>query len=356
MKRLALIVLAIAAFACTEKQVRTISPEADTVMDRLQKAAADNKFFFGQEDYPFYGYSWEYEEGRGDVKEVCGSHPAVLGCDLGHIELGDDKNLDGVPFDMMRQAIKDHYLAGGIVTISWHIRNPVTSSNAWDTSDNTVVASVLEGGSHHEMFLGWLEKAALFLESLTLEDGTKIPVIFRPWHEHTGSWFWWGRKICSTGEYVSLWKMTVDYMKNRGLDNLIMAYSPNYGGLTEQVYMERYPGDDYVDILGLDAYGDGPEFKEVLHNELTMLSRLGKQHNKQIALTECGMGGLGNPEWFTQIILKAAEDIPITYLLVWRNAPEYKMPNHIFAPYPGHASVEDFIQFFQDPRTLFLND
>ncbi len=107
------------------------------------------------------------------MKEVCGSHPAVLGCDLGHIELGDDKNLDGVPFDLMRQAIKDHFLAGGIVTISWHMHVIHVSSSAWDTSDNTVVASVLMEVHTMKMFLGWLEKASLFLESLTLDDGTK---------------------------------------------------------------------------------------------------------------------------------------------------------------------------------------
>lgn len=351
-----MIVLAMTIFACTEKHIRTISPEADDVIDRLQQAAGDNRFFFGQEDFPFYGYSWEYEDGRGDVKEVCGSHPAVLGTDLGHLELGDNKNLDGVPFDVMRQAIIDHYKAGGIVTISWHARNPVTSSDAWDVSDNTVVSSILEGGSHHRLFLGWLERVAVFLESLKLEDGTRIPVIFRPWHEHTGSWFWWGRKLCSNEEYIALWKMTVHFMRERSLDNLIMAFSPNYGGLTRNMYMERYPGDDYIDLLGLDAYGDGQEFMDILRNELNMVAQLGKEHNKPIALTECGMGGLGNPKWFTQILLKAVEGLPVTYALVWRNAPGYLMPMHIFAPYPGHPSAADFIDFFHNPRTLFLNE
>ena len=356
MKRLALIVLAIAAFACTEKHIRTISPEADVVMALLQQAAGNNQFFFGQEDFPFYGHSWEYEGGRSDVKDVCGDYPAVLGCDLGHIELGDQKNLDGVPFDVMRKAITDHYKAGGIVTISWHARNPLTSSNAWDVSDNTVVASVLEGGSHYDLFQMWLDKVAVFLDSLRLEDGTLIPVIFRPWYEHTGSWFWWGRKLCSSQEYIALWKMTVDYMRNRGLDNLIIAYSPNYGGLDREAYMERYPGDDYVDLLGLDAYGDGQEFLDMLRNELSMVAQLGKEHKKAIALTECGMGGLGNPLWFTQILLKATEGHPVSYALVWRNAPDYLMPMHIFAPYPGHASEQDFVAFYQDSRTLFLND
>jgi len=356
MKRLAIIVLAIAAVACAKENVRTKSPEALDVLDRLQAAAGNGQFFFGQEDFPFYGFSWEYEPGRGDVKEVCGSHPAVLGCDLGHIELGAEENLDGVPFEVMRKAIIDHYAEGGLVTLSWHARNPLTGGNAWDVSDNTVVASVLENGSNHELFLGWLDKVATFIQSLTTAEGSKVPVIFRPWHEHTGSWFWWGRNICTADQYKALWKMTMEYMWGRGLDNLITAYSPNYGGMTEEIYMERYPGDEYVDVFGYDAYGDGPEFITTLRNEMTMVAGVAKKHRKLMALTECGMGGLGNPQWFTGILLPVLDGFPATYALVWRNAPDYLMPMHIFAPYPGHPAREDFMAFYSDGRTLFLNN
>lgn len=54
----------------------------------------------------------------------------------------------------------------------------------------------------------------------------KVPVLFRPWHEHTGSWFWWGEKLCTPEEYKALWHMTVDILRSDGVDNALYAYSP----------------------------------------------------------------------------------------------------------------------------------
>ena len=64
---------------------------------------------FGHQDTYFYGMTWKWEYGRSDVHDVCGDYPAVLGCELGGLELGNEKNLDGVPFDKMRQEIIKHY-------------------------------------------------------------------------------------------------------------------------------------------------------------------------------------------------------------------------------------------------------
>ena len=65
------------------------------VLRTLRAAAASGRFFFGQQDYPFYGVSWSYEPERSDVSDVCGDRPAVLGCDLGELELAKGRNLDG---------------------------------------------------------------------------------------------------------------------------------------------------------------------------------------------------------------------------------------------------------------------
>ena len=171
---------------------------------RLEAAASSGDILFGHQDALMYGHSWRAVPGddldRSDVKDVCGSHPAVLGFDLGGIELGDDCNLDGNPFSMMREAAVAHHERGGIVTFSWHPRNPLTGGDSWDVSSSAVVASVLEGGEKHELFMQWLSRCADFLASLKDSKGSPVPVIFRPWHEHTGSWFWWGRDLCSKGQ------------------------------------------------------------------------------------------------------------------------------------------------------------
>ena len=92
------------------------------------------------------------------------------------------------------------------------------------------------------------------MNTLETEEGTKIPVIFRPWHEHTGSWFWWGQNLCTADQYKALWRMTHDRMHARGVKNLLYAYSPGSEPKDSTAYLERYPGDDIIDLVGFDTY------------------------------------------------------------------------------------------------------
>ena len=99
--------------------------------------------------------------------------------------------MDCVPFDSMRQEIFAQFKRGGIITLSWHPWNPVTGENAWDPKGDAVNA-ILEGGAQQKKFESWLKKVADFINSLQTCCGKKVPVIFRPWHEMNGGWFWWG--------------------------------------------------------------------------------------------------------------------------------------------------------------------
>ena len=345
-------------------------PAAKSLADKLMWAAASRQIMYGHEDALLYGHSWSPEGARADgfdrsdVKEVCGDHPAVLGLDLGGIEMLANENLDNLYFNDIRDAAAAHYARGGIVTFSWHARNPLTGGDAWDVSSTQAVASVLEGGEKHRLFMDWLAAVGNFLESVTDAEGNPIPVIFRPWHEHTGSWFWWGRNLCTVKEYRALWQMTYDYLAvKRGMSNLLWAYSPNTG-IDEEVYMERYPSDDFVDILGFDCYESrGKEesiesanarYEQQLREALTFISRLGSEHGKIVALTETGFEGTPDPAWWTEVLLPAVSDFPIAYLLTWRNA--WNIPTHFYAPYKGAASEENFIKFYDSPKTLFLED
>src|SRR5690606_35619646 len=154
-----------------------------------------------------YGAHWRYEPGRSDVKEVTGDYPAVYGWDIGHLELGGDKNLDGVPFERMKAFIREGYERGGIITISWHNRNPLNGGTAWDTLAGTV-RSILPGGEKHGLYTQWRDGVADFMMFLKGPGGELIPVLFRPYHELTGSWFWWGRNLCTAEEYKTLWRFT----------------------------------------------------------------------------------------------------------------------------------------------------
>lgn len=319
-------------------------------------------FLFGHHDDTNYGINadgtgWEFEEGRSDVHSVCGDYPGIISFDLGELELGGGLTLDKVPFGKIRQEIINQYQRGGLSSISWHLRNPKTGGDSWDVSDTTVVKSILPEGELHKKFAGWLDTMADFLNSLQTPEGVKVPVLFRPWHEHTGSWFWWGKNLCSADEYKALWRMTVEHLAAKGVDNCLYAYSPGTEPQTEEEYLERYPGDDIIDLIGFDTY-QGPHNRDSylsgIQRMLNIIEKIGKEHNKIIAVTETGFEGVPDPQWWTGTLLPALNNHPIAYALVWRNARE--RTTHHYAPYPGHPSAEDFVQFYNNPKTLFAKD
>ena len=131
--------------AAGKKMQKTPAQQLIGRLQDLQKKGV----MFGHQDALFYGTTWKWEYGRSDVNDVCGDYPAVLGCELDGLELGRDRNLDGVPFAEMRRQIIGHWRRGGIVTVSWHAYNPVTEEDVWHT-EGDAVAQVLPGGKESE--------------------------------------------------------------------------------------------------------------------------------------------------------------------------------------------------------------
>ena len=352
--------LAIGLMSCGQPKQATEeapakTPEAEALLNNL-KSLPQKGYMFGHHDDTAYGIGWEFEEGRSDVQSVCGDYPGIISFDLGHIELGHDVTLDKVPFDKIRQETINQYQRGGMVSFSWHLDNPLTNGDSWDVSNNTVVESILPGGANHEKFMTWMERLANFLNSLQTADGTKIPVLFRPWHEHTGSWFWWGQKLCTTEQYKALWRMTYDYLQEKGANHLLYAYSPGTEFTDSASYLERYPGDDIIDLVGFDTYQSQSRdfYLQTLATRLPVLTEIGKAHNKVIAITETGYEGIPDAAWWTGTLAPAIQDFPIAYVLVWRNARE--RVTHHYAPYPGHPSADDFVKFYNQDKTLFAKD
>ena len=139
-----------------------------TTLERLTRLQ-ERGIMSGHQDDTFYGLTWNARAGdstSSDIKLVCGDYPAVMGFELGGLELGQERNLDSVPFRLMRREILAQIRRGGFVTISWHPYNIVTNGNAWDNSDTTVVARILPGGTHHAQFITWLDRIADFLNTV----------------------------------------------------------------------------------------------------------------------------------------------------------------------------------------------
>ncbi len=338
--------------ACGKKEVKE-KTVAEQLAERLQ-TLQQRGYMMGHQDDPFYGLTWEYQSDSSDVKNVCGDYPAVMGFDLGGIEMGDAKNLDSVPFTRIHDEIIAHHERGGIITISWHPRNPLTGGTAWDVADTTVVASVLPGGSEFEKFQTWMKRVGDFLLTLKTKDGQPVPVIFRPWHENNGSWFWWGEKLCTDNEFHGLWALLQDELSSRGLTNLLWSYSPNLdGGWNEERFLARYPGNERVTLIGEDAYqwGTEEEFKTALTSDLKFLSDFAQKNGKLLAMTECGMKNMPDSTWWTRVLKPIMDQYPISYFLLWRNYKE-----EYFGPAPSLPCAADFKKLYEAKNTLFLKD
>ncbi|MFC0185705.1 mannan endo-1,4-beta-mannosidase [Pseudarcicella hirudinis] len=314
---------------------------------------------FGHQDDLAYGLNadqtrWVGEVNKSDVKSVTGQFPAVFGWDLGGLEMDQSENLDGVPFSEMKKNIVEIYQRGGVNTISWHFRNPLDpKKSAWDKQDSTI-GNILRNKEALKNYTNWLDKMAVFVSDLKGPKGEFIPVIFRPFHEHTGSWFWWGKNHCSPEEYKHFWQFTVNYLKNvKNIHNLIYAYSTDVFSSKEE-YLERYPGDEYADLLGFDTYhrnapGSNETFIKNTRRMLSDLHEINQKSNKIIAITETGLERLTEEKWWTNILLPILQGNDVSYVLVWRNG----RPDHFYAPYPGQASAADFVDFSRNPG-IFL--
>ena len=308
------------------------------------------------QDDAAYGHTWYGKAGGSDVKEVTGDYPAIAGWELGHLEIGSPYNLDSVYFTDMKRLIREVYDRGGINTISWHGDNIVTGKNAWDCGQDSVVRSILPGGNNHTKFLTWLDRLSVFFQDLKDEKGELIPVIFRMFHEHTGSWFWWGAKQCTPDEYNELYRMTVKYLRDtKHVHNLLYAFSPA-DVTTEQEYLLRYPGDDWVDILGFDTYAFGTGRKDIdLYKQkmtagLSIVTKYAAKTGKIPVMAETGMEGIKLTDYFTGVLLPIIKPFKIGYVLFWRNA--FNNPNHFYVPYAGHASAADFKKFTDTPGII----
>ena len=335
----------------------TLATQKTVKLYQNMAKSTKKSFMFGQQDATLYGIGWKYDKNKSDLKSVSGDYPAVYGWEIGRIERGARYSLDSVDFDIMRKRIIEAYKRGGVNTISWHCDNPLTGGNSWDVSREGVVASVLPGGEKHELFITWVDEVAKFISSLE-SGGSKIPVLFRPFHEHTANWFWWGESHCTPQQYIAMVRMMAGRFKEKGIHNLIYIYSPDQTNKPER-YFERYPGDNYIDILGVDYYqqqgaAGAHQYMKTMQSILAMLTAESKKRNKLIAFSETGSEGIPMKNWWTDVLLKTVSAYPVTYVMVWRNA--YERPGHFFGPYPGHPANDNFIEFYKNPRALFQSD
>ncbi len=335
--------------ACSPKpQVQTIDT-ADQLQRFLQTMYRSDSLLFGQHDATLYGHAWSWLPDRSDCRDITGEYPYIVSFDIGNLETGDSLSLDSVPFRLMAERMSEHHARGGIVSVSWHPFNPIDGSDSWTVRTDTTVRALLPDGSEHARLDTMLSRVARFLQDLP------CPVLFRPWHEQSGEWFWWGSKGCTREEYKALYRYTHDFLQQACPNKIVWAYSPNYG-ISYDDYLAYYPGNDCVDLLGIDCYHFAHEsvstFQDHLRRSLDIVCRVAEEQGKIAALTETGLESCVIPDWWTQTLLPVLQEYPLAYVLLWRNA--YNMPHHFYVPYAGHPAADDFMLFHNNPQILFV--
>ena len=144
---------------------------------------------------------------------------------------------------------------------------------------------VTEGTEINKVFKSEL---ALDAEFLAAFRDAGVPIIWRPFHEMNGGWFWFhpfdNGKLLDASVFVEMWKYVYNYFTDEcGLDNLLWEYSPNnMNGGTDVMYC--YPGDEYVDLVGLDWYtaggyevdGSGKSYEKIMETgKIASLAEIG---------------------------------------------------------------------------------
>ncbi|MCW3112608.1 MAG: mannan endo,4-beta-mannosidase [Segetibacter sp.] len=334
--------------------------ETKALYENLRKLSKEHTLF-GHQHATEYGHGWSGDENRSDVKSVVGSHPAVIGVDFSGFTSGTPESRKRAK-DAVRKTVIDTYNRGGVTTVAWHFPNPLSKGgfNWVDSISVPAVKHLIPGGKANGLYKEILSGIAEFAQSAKGADGKLVPMLFRPYHEFDGGWFWWGKPHCTKEEFISLWRFTVSFLRDSlNVHNFIYTFSPDNRFLTEEQYLDRYPGDEWVDMVGVDNYGDMGRDKyniEVAAKKLKVVSDYAEKAGKLAAFTETGLETIPNPTWWTATLLKVmkAHKMQLAYVLVWRN--DIRSPTHFYAPFPGQVSAPDFKKFYDDPYTLFEND
>ena len=304
-------------WACLEKDVEQLtyeqtsganpvnpsaSPEARELLSYLYQISGQ-KTLSGEHNH--IGYITEKDERihaqyTERVNEIVGRYPVIWGSDFGFSAGGKDP-VDNRP--TMIEGVKQYHNEGFIITLMWHAVNPVHDEpNEWKKSvwykmsEEEWTELVTPGTNLHERWLAQIDNIAGYLKELR---DANIPVLWRPYHEMNGNWFWWCDKKGENG-FKALWRLMFDrYVNYHELNNLLWVWNANAPRGNAGPYADFYPGHEYVDILASDVYRT---YEQSHYDDLLALAE-----GKPIALGE--VGTLPTPEilesqprwgWFMQ--------------------------------------------------------
>jgi mannan endo-1,4-beta-mannosidase len=211
-----------------------------------------------------------------DAYNKTGHWPAMIGLDYADFGKGGLLTRTG------NQLAIDYRRKGGLVTISAHLYNPANPRGGGLRDRGVDLNTIITPGN--DAYARWMKELDMLADGLKELQDADVVVLWRPFHEMNGGWFWWGGKDPEI--FIRVWRHMFDYFtKTKGLNNLLWVYSPNHGSKTAAYFA----GDRYVDVIGLDAYTDFVDPQHIKgYEEIIKLP-------KPFGFTEFGPHGPQNP-------------------------------------------------------------
>ncbi len=342
-----------------------------------------------------------------DIFRVSGKFPAVYGFDFGW--LTDSEAYPLVPplfanaeeaFQIHQSLAYFHHSLGGIVTFSWHVSDSFSRTDQdledlvagrgsvygqldagtrwkrlYKAAGRRLIrhatlaghSALNESGDLHQTLKEKLNKLADFAKSLRDEDGTPVPILFRPWHENNVDQWWWGPPN-APADYRDLWQATVRHMDGVGATNLLYVYSPNLVNRSpedgvdppvryfEDAFEATYPGDDVVDVLALDFYPYNDKTQDFV-DQIDYVCGRAREAGKLAAIAECGIKRLKrgtvavDDYWTNEYIapFREKDENLLSYALIWKNLDP---TSEFYGPFPGQGSEADFNLMAANSKTL----
>lgn len=277
---LGMILITILSFnALSQKPVNSSASEETCKLLQLIYSISGKGTLTGQHCYPLY-HDILVER----VHNNTGHYPCVFGQDFG---FSPAKTLDGINF---RQRVVDNAIKwhkeGMIITLMWHavpptMDEPVEFKSGIQSklTEQEWQELITEGTRLNEKWKSQVDVIAFFLKQLR---DAKVPVIWRPYHEMNGKWFWWGGREGKDG-YQKLYQMLFERLTHfHQLNNLLWVFNGNEMNPPHvESYDKFYPGSNYVDILATDVYRYNYQLSD--YESLRALA-----NGKPIALGEVG--------------------------------------------------------------------
>lgn len=309
----------------------TVNPNATASAKKIKRFLAENygkKVISGQVcDEGTFGDEYVY------IKDVTGEYPAILGLDfMNYSGNAVEHGASAISTDIAKGYWNNY---GGIVTFCWHWFAPEQyhSSGEWyktfyKENTNIDLDKIMNGQDMvgYNLLMADIDRIA---EQIKILDEAGVPIMFRPLHEASGGWFWWGD--CEAASYKLLYRKIYDKLTNEhGLNNIIWIWNGQDAAW--------YPGDEYVDIVGTDIYEKEHDYSSRSNYFRKMLDST-EQYNMITAQSECGT--------LTDIDMMFRDGAIWSYWCTWCDE---------FCLSEKYTTKEQLKKIYSDDRVINLDD